>query len=119
MRIAFAALLSVAVPTAAWPQANETVAARLVVYRNRDYGPLTAQDLAAAQQCKDDFLAEAARFSRPFAERRFRPPLDLNGPGLDAAITVAAAISVCLAARGLEGLHVQPVSVPLARPLLR
>lgn len=118
MRTALAALLFIALTTAAASQPLQTVASRLIVHRNPDYGPLTPQDLEATQRCKDDFIAEASRLSEPYNNRRMRRAINLNAPTLEAAIVVAAAISTCIAARGLEGLHVTPVNVPV-RPLLR
>lgn len=119
MRTGLAALLFVALTTSVAAQPPQTVASRLVVYRNPDYGPLTPQDVAATQRCKDDFIAEVSRLSEPFDNRRRRWAVDLNAPTLEAAIVVAAAIRTCIAARGLEGLHVMPFNGPVRNPLLR
>jgi hypothetical protein len=100
-------------------QVPATVSSWLIIFRNPDYGELTPADLNAAQACKDAFLADVSRLSQPMASRRSRRAFNANAPNREAATIVAAAINTCVAARGLEGLHVLPADVPLRGALLR
>jgi hypothetical protein len=119
MRLILVASMIVGSSFSAKAEPRETVASFLSLWRNPDYGTLGPADVMSAQDCKDKFIARATSFSRLEGRRRDSRIPNLNAPTYRSAAIVAAAVEVCLAAKGAEGVHVAPTRERLGNPLLR
>jgi hypothetical protein len=119
MRLILAAAIIVSLSAPAKAEPRETVASFLIIWRNPDYGALRPADISSAQACKNAFIARATSYSGALGGRPDTRIPDLNEPNLRSATLVAAAVEVCLAAKGAEGVHVAPTRERLTNPLLR
>jgi hypothetical protein len=97
---------------AALAQTPDPQAQHIMIHKNPDVGSLTQEDLAHAQQCKDDYAGRVEERAPHLAKLFAR-----DAP--EAYEALAIAIEVCLRAGHVEGVHSLSVTDPIGRPLLR